>query len=66
MSDDQWQPIDTCPKDGSTFVVLEPFEPCVVSAYFDAETDEIRPSRGGPFWEDPTHWMPLPKQPKRK
>ncbi|MEI6035289.1 MAG: hypothetical protein WCS65_13550 [Verrucomicrobiae bacterium] len=55
-----WHPIETAPKDGSKFLVLEPFEPTVECAWIN-EDDELAPcSNRSWWWKKPTHWMPLP------
>ena len=64
---DEWQPIETTPKDGAEallayephdeqrprFVVVKWFPD--LGAWLDCETYEV----------EPTHWMPLPSPPLR-
>lgn len=62
----QWQPIETAPRDGSRFLVWEPFEPACEWAWIDMEEEggELRPcSNRSRFWHMPTHWMPTPTTP---
>lgn len=63
---DGWQPIETAPKDGSSVLVYEGFEPIVTEGWWDAEDEMWRPSgsRNYPFWHQPTHWQPLPDPPE--
>lgn len=62
--EDQWQPIETAPKDGTEILVFDAGA-IFISLWF---TD---PDRGEQGWWDngiveppPTHWMPLPDPPK--
>jgi len=72
-----WQPIETAPKDGSSFLVYgQPQDTGLVrfrndsvySAYWN-RLDEAFCLEGGswlgPFIV-PTHWMPLPVQPTQE
>jgi hypothetical protein len=58
-----WQPIETAPRDGSRFLVFEPFEPTVECAYFNEDGDLAPTSGRGRFWKQPTHWAPVPLPP---
>lgn len=71
LSKNQWQPIETAPKDGAFFLAWEPGGlPSVTVAYFstyenidflcyaDEGLAELHPD--GP---EATHWMPLPAPP---
>lgn len=62
-----WQPIETAPKDTSVLVVGE------YGYVWVAKYEYVGP-RAGTRWEtfglgrlpfEPTHWMPLPKPPKK-
>lgn len=56
---DNWQPIETSPKDGSRFLVyVKGYGP--FTAHY---CEEICVMTGIPLKADPTHWMPLPKPP---
>ena len=62
----QWQPIETAPKDGQIILVF-----CRHGQYVCAfDTEEgwwyVDDNKFGPFplrGEAPTHWMPLPDEP---
>lgn len=60
----EWQAIDTAPKDGASVLLYSPvlFGEQIVVAYYELGQ-----------WHDlmgrvpqPTHWMPLPKAPKEQ
>lgn len=62
---DEWQPIETAPKDGRTVLV------CVADSHFDPSIAHYEDAWGvlqADFSfhilnERPTHWMPLPAPP---
>jgi hypothetical protein len=64
-----WQPIETAPKDGTTVIVYDPaYAQPVVPGAWDSEEE----AEGGQTWRasdaewdrlNPTHWMPLPAPP---
>lgn len=69
----EWQTIDTAPRDGESILVSD--GSWMAEAFWDAdEYDEFKgaysyiwnygPANVDPtnYW--PTHWMPLPEQPK--
>jgi len=72
---DDWQPIDTAPKDGSSVLIC--VDGKVMEAYFHAGPESayddvigwyaIYAQPGDGFESgkglDPSHWMHLPKQP---
>jgi len=71
-SADEWQPIETAPKDGTEVIVVRSgFK--VTVGWFDKKSGWTNPTRaisedydqemGG---YEPTHWMPLPKPPIAK
>ena len=60
----EWYPIETAPKDGSRFLIYEPFEPTVESAWIDEEGYLGPCTLRTPFWQKPTHWTPLPSPPQ--
>lgn len=77
MTNHEWQPIETAPKDRplllygfidpeTNFNLLIWTAPAVFSGEFDS-IDEAWVPHGG-TWEGPfmtvTHWMPLPEPPK--
>lgn len=64
MSERDWQPISTAPKDGTPVLIW--VDKMAVTASFDE--DELEWFNGN--WglgfaeaEQPTHWMPLPQPP---
>ena len=70
MSNNEWQPIDTAPKDGTWILVYHKFE----SYGFDKtewDYDKWIVRWAYDCWhtgeeyaiQEPTHWMPLPKSP---
>ena len=52
MKSDDWQPMETAPKDGVTEVLM--YDPDLGMA--------VWPSSSSP-WPNVTHWMPLPEPP---
>ncbi|KRA63073.1 hypothetical protein [Rhizobium sp. Root651] len=68
-----WQPIETAPKDGSTFlaVMAEAYSPRTTLCKFE-NGGFLSPSQGEKFvvpgWNQwwPTHWMPLPAAPAKQ
>ena len=71
---DEWQPIETAPKDGEYILV---YNSCGVTEvtwrteelgvpfdgfYVDAMNDEFYPLRG----DEPTHWRPMPAPPAKE
>ena len=68
----KWQPIETAPKDGTSFLAAIPWEGEPLEI-LRMRWDEIACLFGdatyAPFIEDqeqPTHWMPLPPPPKEE
>ena len=66
-----WQPISTAPKDGRGVLVIDArvHQPEAATSYFYegrwwllCEIDNAE--RYAPWWDRPTHWMPLPTPPK--
>jgi hypothetical protein len=63
-----WQPMDTAPKDGTQILIYtgDAIEPTIFLAGYDADTtyrgwyDD-----GGSHISMITHWMPLPAPPER-
>ena len=68
---DGWRPIETAPKDGTRILAW----PCDISrdrvgaafVCWGAEGWELNPGpsavHGIDWWQDPTHWQPLPEGP---
>lgn len=50
----QWRPIETAPKDGSEFLLVQPDGSMHVSYHYQGSWG---------FSPEPTHWMPLPPAP---
>jgi hypothetical protein len=68
MSNDQWQPIETAPMDGTQFLATDKSS-MAVGCFYD-ETSYSYDFRISHFaisqyygWK-PTHWMPLPDAPR--
>lgn len=65
----EWRPIETCPKDGTTFLAWCPRNNVhrVVAAWFDGErvwhrgTNRLRDHAGRNI--KASHWMPRPEEP---
>lgn len=61
-----WQPIETAPKDGTKILACDRWGLCtVIHRYFD---DWCLSVTGGTYddntWDNPEYWMPLPELPK--
>lgn len=78
MNTNEWQPIETAPKDGTMILTYRDSAtvPVILSTYW-FEKDEHYDGRSGWYhsqnsvgayllddWETPTHWMPLPQPPQ--
>jgi len=73
----QWQPIESCPKDGSTFMAYNAATGPYQTWYNDSEPDRPgteyplrtwtnasnRPKQGV-WYPSPTHWRPMPEAPQ--
>jgi len=63
----RWQPIESAPEDGSYFVAW-----CTQVGCQDIKTRPLVTRiidgmfEGLMFYDDPTHWMPLPNPPEEK
>ena len=62
---DQWQPIETAPKDGTIIIVTGAPElgytiPCIVDALYDDGGWQVNQWESPSFAITPTHWMPIP------
>ena len=55
-----WQPIETAPKDGSTFLSCNVNQGNVYGITWWSKTYEYWCSTGGQALYQFTHWMPLP------
>jgi len=57
----EWQPIETAPRDGSTYLVLRCAAPphTCVGVYYNGKWKPIHAE----LKLRPTHWMPLPPPP---
>ena len=67
----EWQLMDTAPKDGTEIIVYLPDFGSVCAAWFSEETG-LWPSAGSDAYDSewqpvnvglPSHWMPLPDYP---
>ena len=66
--ENQWQPIEIAPKDGTEILLWYENDGCMDIGYYTEK------QTGEPFWVSnlsetfvdvvPTHWMPLPEKPK--
>lgn len=61
----QWQPIDTAPKDGTDLIVLERAEVKMAKCFAPPLGSGDWLGEEGYLFSTPTHWMPLPKPPKK-
>lgn len=67
----EWQPMETCPRDGTEFLAYKASTQCMVVCTwleedhpdYDGDTPHLTWDFSA-FW-DATHWMPLPKAPKK-
>lgn len=62
MTPDQWQPIDTAPKDGTVIALYLLAKPdsFVAAGWWDGAIWRIAPSG---YWSNVTRWQPLPAKP---
>ena len=64
MNNNEWQPIETAPDDGTFILVFDSEWGIMIANNYDSL------SGWSVMWDDrcteinPTHWMPLPKPPK--
>lgn len=80
MNTNEWQPIETAPKDGTDILVIEPLNNCygkITNAFWEKEQNKIFDGHKitiEGYWAEscdnqlvlePTHWMPLPKPPQK-
>lgn len=62
MNNNEWQPIETAPKDGTEILLLSKCDMGV--CYWCSERSFTGWTVGwGMVFRNPTHWMPLPKLP---
>lgn len=65
--DAEWQPIETAPKDGTRFLVVEATKRPFVALWLDADHPDVDDAGWYDHWNfdpvSPTHWKPLPKPP---
>lgn len=60
----EWQPMESAPKDGSDILVCSD-DKAIVCAWWSDDFGEWRTyGVGGNQWIEPTHWMPLPDPPR--
>ena len=71
MNNNEWQPIETAPKDGTWILVYKPFNlygfddsEWYVDKYIVRWADECWNISMDDIVVYPTHWMPLPNPPK--
>lgn len=60
----EWQPMETAPKDGSTFLIFEQCEgmSAIATGSWSPAAAAFVDDAG--LWMSATHWMPLPEPPK--
>ena len=63
---DDWQPIETAPKDGTHVLMYRDL--CIAEAWWQLDVFGKYYEWGGhgwsyPEWDQPTHWMPKPAPP---
>lgn len=58
-----WQPIETAPRDGTHFLAWREHDENIAECWF---TGDRLGGRGWHYarWSYPTHWMPKPEPPK--
>ena len=70
MTDNEWQPMETAPKDGEEILVFLPPNLIKIANYYKDEFSK----KPRPYWRwshitkfnrarRPTHWMTLPEEP---
>jgi hypothetical protein len=68
----EWQPIDTAPRDGRTIIAYRPTDPPHIEGMYWANYEK---DNGAWHWSydgessltiPPSHWMPLPEPPQLK
>lgn len=64
MNTNEWQPIETAPKDGTEIVVYVKQIGQMVVYYDKMWTEKSNLLRAKMSFE-PTHWMPLPQPPTK-
>jgi hypothetical protein len=62
----EWQPIETAPKDGSSYLIAD-----AVRGFVALHIRGVIHNNPGTSWdwqygEEATHWMPLPNAPKER
>lgn len=61
----QWKPIESAPKDGSRVLIWHPDYCAPITAQWYGSEGWKMDSDVSPFWQQPTHWMPLPAEPSK-
>ena len=63
-AENEWQPIETAPKDGTVvFVSLHDSNIPQPARFAEGSWEHAWDGYEFSGWDGPTHWMPLPKQP---
>jgi len=71
MNNNEWQPIDTAPKDGTFWIYgrqCKNCEPEMVIGWYNKLWKKFCYADGygsSEIMKEPTYWMPLPKPPKQ-
>ncbi len=70
MKRDQWQPIETAPKDGTGVLLCisigDGHHVQYTGSYHDGHWWVTNFSGGDEYWYTPTDWMPLPEPPQKR
>jgi hypothetical protein len=63
---DQWQPIETAPKDGEIIILFADVPWRIRIGYCDSGSGKAHSiPQGSTLHDQPTHWMPLPTPPQK-
>lgn len=66
MSQAQWQPIESAPKDGTIVLLCADVPWLIRMGYFEPDDRWYSIPQGSMENDQPTHWMPLPSPPQEQ